>query len=608
MNPKISEEIPPADGTRVRRRRPDAYVLSSDDALLLELGPLLGERFRSRPIDQVEDLPAESAVPWLAVIDATRPDARAMVHRIELAHPRAPLIVVAAEGQESGWLAAQARGSIFAVVSQQQLSSSALRDALDQAEKRLETAAAPATGSSLGGMAGSGRIRAGMAAAGTAGGRRAALIIGSAVAVIAAAAVIWLTTHDTKPTAPAARPGAAGAAKAAEEAAGKEAAPKAQRSVFELLSDARVAFRDQDRLLPRSDGARRGDSAVELYAQVLTQDPQNEEARDGLRRLFSVARSRMQSDLAAGRLDEARAMLAIFKSAGLEADSTRALEADIAAAQPKWLQAQTRRAISNGDLNSAEQLLTQYAATNPDRASIQELRRAIDARQGEQTLQAMGEEVRAAINAGNLLEPASNNARTRLLAMRQQSRNHPATVAAQRDLQEALVTRAREAHRAGQNDNAQRLLTSAAEFGTSAEITELRRQLQSEAEQVAAARTATEAPPAAAPTAVVTTPPVTEAPGFITAKPLRPLNVTYPSRAFTAGTQGFVIVEFLLHPDGTATDVKVAEASPANVFDRAATEAVGRGRYEVTVLGDSKQPRRARLRVTFRTAASAAKP
>ena len=66
-----------------------------------------------------------------------------------------------------------------------------------------------------------------------------------------------------------------------------------------------MAFRDQDRLLPRSDGSKRGDSALELYAEVLAQDAENDEARDGIRRLFSVARSRMQTDLNAGRLEDA---------------------------------------------------------------------------------------------------------------------------------------------------------------------------------------------------------------------------------------------------------------------------------------------------------------
>ena len=84
------------------------------------------------------------------------------------------------------------------------------------------------------------------------------------------------------------------------------------------------------------------DNALELYAAVLAQDPQNDEAREGLRRLFSVARARIQSDLTAGKLDEATRLLAAFRDVGLNNDATAKLDADIAAARPKWLIAQAR--------------------------------------------------------------------------------------------------------------------------------------------------------------------------------------------------------------------------------------------------------------------------
>jgi len=52
------------------------------------------------------------------------------------------------------------------------------------------------------------------------------------------------------------------------------------QSVLELLSAARIAFRDQKLLLPRPDGELRGDSALELYTQVISQDPGNDEAQE----------------------------------------------------------------------------------------------------------------------------------------------------------------------------------------------------------------------------------------------------------------------------------------------------------------------------------------
>jgi len=41
----------------------DLYLLSGDDGLLLELGPLLGDRYRSRPIDAADEIDAGSLLP-----------------------------------------------------------------------------------------------------------------------------------------------------------------------------------------------------------------------------------------------------------------------------------------------------------------------------------------------------------------------------------------------------------------------------------------------------------------------------------------------------------------------------------------------------------------
>ena len=58
-------------------RAPILYVLSGDDALLLELGPRLGTRYRTRPIDSADQISAPTAAPWALMIDATaRTDAR----------------------------------------------------------------------------------------------------------------------------------------------------------------------------------------------------------------------------------------------------------------------------------------------------------------------------------------------------------------------------------------------------------------------------------------------------------------------------------------------------------------------------------------------------
>jgi TonB family protein len=596
MNPKAVEVTKTSDPPHSRTRRVDAFVVSSDDAFLLELGPVLGDRFRARPAEKPEDLDSPGGSKWLALIDGSQPGARGLVNQIEQQHPRAPLIVVTPDGQQAQWSSALARGTVTAVVPHSQMNGAALQDAIAMAEKRLGSAPDTASASTTEIPALAQRPA-----------KRTLTFVVPGVLILAALA--WFLLRDQWSSRPAVAPAigkppvatvtAPLAVDSAATDSSADAARAPQRPVLELLSLARVAFHDQDRLLPRADGGRRGDSALELYAEVLAQDAGNDEARDGIRRLFSVARSRMQADLAAGRLDEAQRMLGIFKSAGVDADSARALDADIKAAQPKWYLAQTRRAIAAGDLTAAEQSLAQLAATGADRSTLQELRRAMDARQVDQQLASMGDEAHAAIAAGALLEPAASSARAKVLAMRQLNRSNAATVAAQRELQDALLSRAREALQAQQFDGAKRLVASAAEFGNSQDITDMNRRIQGESDQASARAAAAAAPPPAPVIATAAAATAGKA-DYVVAHSMKPLSVNYPARAAEQGTQGYVVVEFTLNANGSATEIKVVESKPAGMFERSATEAVSRGKFDTAALGDSLQPRRARMRVSFK--------
>ncbi len=359
-----------------------------------------------------------------------------------------------------------------------------------------------------------------------------------------------------------------------------------------------MAFREGKSLLPRSDEAPRGDSALELYTQALALDPQNEEARDGLHRLYTVARTRIQADLGAGRLDEAGRLLGAFRNVGIAPEELAAQESAIAAARPRWLAAQTRAAIASGDTATATQLLTQLAAGNSDRAVLADLHHQLDASVAHRTLTEMAARVHASIAAGALLNPDADSAQGRLQAMQQTDRNDPLTLAAQRELQAALLARVRSASRAAQFDQAQQLLTSAAEFGNGAELTAVRKQLQDDmqAAQSRATAAANAARQAQQQTAVADS----SATDFIRARPLKPLAAEYPQQAFDAGVHGYVIVEFLLSPKGKAIDPHVVEADPPKTFDAAALQAVRSGRYDTTALADPAKPQRARIRISFK--------
>ena len=591
---------PVARGAVTGKRR-DAWLLSGDDGLLLELGPLLGERFRTHPIDSPDALKDAGPAPWLLVFDATtRRDARVMAASLDQQHPLAPIILICADGQADNWASALQRGSVCAIVERSQLSAVTWRDALRTAEQRLDTAATLSTSSSLASL--------GSTSNPFNSGRRAWKLLLPLLLLAGVVLGYYLSRHASGTpaatasvtSAPAPVPVPASAhTEPGTEAPGTLGAPaNPQRSPLELLSDARVAFRDEKTLLPRNDGVPGGDSALELYAQVLAQEPQNEEARDGMRRLFTVARARIQSDLNAGKLDEATRLLNTFRGVGLDAGATSRLEADIAAARPRWLIAQTRAALANNELDTAAQLIAQIAAGGADRVALADLRRSLEAHTSDVQLAEMAARTRAAIAAGALLEPAAESAHARLVAMQQANRSHPLTSSVQHELQVALLTRAQADLRNHQPDAAQPWFNAAAELGASSELTAVRKQLQNEldagSQRVAAAAAAVQlaSEPAAAKAATQ--------PDFINARPVRALDAVFPPKALELGQQGRVVVEFTLDRKGRASEARVVEASLPGVFDAAALRAVRGGRYDTEALGSSGLPRRARLLVSFK--------
>ncbi len=61
---------------------------------------------------------------------------------------------------------------------------------------------------------------------------------------------------------------------------------------------------------------------------------------------------------------------------------------------------------------------------------------------------------------------------------------------------------------------------------------------------------------------------------------LKGANPIYPTAALRAGQSGWVVVGFTITPEGRTSDVRVVDAQPRHVFDRAAMEAVSRYRFK----------------------------
>jgi TonB family protein len=591
MMPVANDPIPAVEPPRARQRRVDVVVVSGDDEFLIEIGPLFSEGFRSRPVDSpaaIAALLAEQgpeAPPMMIMLDsAAVADPRGAVAQIEGAHPNLPIIVVAASRDESYWSAAIARGAIIDVVARYDLGGDKFKDVLGRAETRARNAPqSPPPGGELTPPPKN----------------NSKLLIAAAVAV-ALGAGAFFALHKSASNGPAPT-----AAVSIQQTAANQAAKPL--STLELLSTARIAFRDQ-KLLPR-DGESHGDSALELYTQVLVQDPKNDEAIDGMQRLFSVIKSRVQADIAANKLDDAQKLVATLKATNVEADGAKDLDAQVTAARPKFYAARAQEMIQANDFNGADQMIAQLAPL--DHKSADELRRTMESRKAEQATQAqltqLSASLKQAIDAGNLLEPANDNARTRLNAMRQVSRTHPLTMSAQRDLQSALISRAQDQAGKEQFDAASKLLAAAGDVAATPEVAEAKKQLQGQidaanqrAAAAAAAKKAAEAAQAAAKEQSATAASgATAGPSYIAARPTSALKVVYPSVAADNKVQGYVIVEFMLQTDGRPAQPTIAESNPSHIFDAAAIDAVMGAKYDTSKLTD-KQPRRARVRLTFK--------
>lgn len=63
----------------------------------------------------------------------------------------------------------------------------------------------------------------------------------------------------------------------------------------------------------------------------------------------------------------------------------------------------------------------------------------------------------------------------------------------------------------------------------------------------------------------------------------------YPSRALSRGIEGYVDLAFDITPAGSTTNIRVLEAQPSGVFERAAINALQKWKYKVPVVDDEPQ-------------------
>jgi TonB family protein len=412
------------------------------------------------------------------------------------------------------------------------------------------------------------------------------------------------------------------------------------------LERAQRAF-DEGRLVEPAE-----DNALDIYMEILAEQPEHAEAIAGLAAtielLFTWAESALLGgvpELASSSLDHVRrvrpesARLAFLDAQlerALEQDAQDAATADAAetAAQPreidrilgiatnrmrrglltepaqdsalayyKWaarldandpdvvamrlrlgatLVAAARQSLEAGEIAPAETLIAEAGNLRVDAAVLAELdERLRDARVARQQAHQAGLLERGVeqLRAGQLITPEADSAAYYLASLRAENPGHPGLAAPWQALNMTLAANFREAIAAADWSEAETWLGGLERIDADPGL------IGALAGELSVARTQA---------------------GFLrTVVPAEELQLidartpVYPQVALRNGTEGWVELEFIVDRNGRPREILVTAAEPAGTFERAATNAVERYRFEPYTLEGVTYERRARLRIRF---------
>ncbi|HUY83753.1 MAG TPA: energy transducer TonB [Steroidobacteraceae bacterium] len=580
-----------ADAPSVRPAA-DLTALTQSDDFLLELGPALRGLAAVRPVDNLQaalEGLRSAERPQLLVVDARAVDAAvSAVESAAVAAAGVPVLIFAPADDRTRYAQALRGSDPFALlttpIDPATVHPVFVRAIAEAANARAGTSAATPADTATGGR------------------RRWWMVGGVLLALLAvgaiAGAVYWRRAQQRAglPASLVVRPKPAAARLAVELSI-------VQGRVDDLLEKARAAMRARRYTGPPDD------NALLYYRSAAAADPSSGEARDGLRRIGAVLADRFATDLTAAHLNQAALALATLAAAipdhpGLaddrrqlaaaQADRARALAAQQQAdANAQHLASLVEDRIRSGELSGGPDSASAYAAQlasaapqNPlTPSTLADLRAAQRAAADRAAAAARAKALaknaarllglaQARLAAGRLLDPPQESAAYYLA----QARAHGADAAALAPLNQALMgrllARARTEALAGKQD--ERDLAAARALGADAKaLAEIRNLQAVKAAQATSAGLASRL------------------------RLVRKSLPRYPSEALADDVSGTVVVAYRVDPRGRTRDVRVIEATPPGLFDRAAIDAVTHWRYAPTLVAGKAVAVPTRVKIRF---------
>jgi protein TonB len=286
------------------------------------------------------------------------------------------------------------------------------------------------------------------------------LLLGGALAALIAAAAGWLLLHKSAPNKP----------EVAQASAIQTSAPEAPRDeVLEnLLSRADSALASGALVSPP------GANAADLYRQAQKRNARDPRAASGLEKVINGLLSNAEAQLLAQHLDEAQRLT--DEARAIKPDHVRAafLMAQIAKERERAVLAQARQAVSGGKIEEAISVLDGASAHSPD---ITQARQELKQKEVDERVREYVRRANDRMRAGQLLEPAQDNARFYVESARALAPTDAEVKQTRQQFLDRLVSEAHKALAADNADQGERWIQAATEAGaSSSEIDSLKKE------------------------------------------------------------------------------------------------------------------------------------
>jgi TonB family protein len=240
-------------------------------------------------------------------------------------------------------------------------------------------------------------------------------------------------------------------------------------------------------LLKRADDAMRrgalvtppGDNAAELYRLVIRRNSTDPRGQAGLDRVLDRVLTAAEQALLQDKIDDAARFVESARSINPDHVRVAFLTAQIGKERERALLTQARMAAARGNVDQAIAVLDRASNAGTSANIVAEARNDIAQRNIDNRVNDFLRRASDRLRAGAVIEPAQNNARFFIESARALAPNQNDVRAAQRQLNDRLVSQARSAITAGNAEEAEKWISAAGDSGVSqSDITALTRDVQ----------------------------------------------------------------------------------------------------------------------------------